>query len=126
MSAVRSSMPACRPPRPVRHQPPIGVVAIWLGLLLATFVKISGHGIEQLAPTAHPPLPATASDMWLVPSETAATTRAAAANRPLTDAVAEMAAGNFESALTLLSRRRSRRATWPTTRRTTRASRSSA
>ncbi len=39
MSAVRSSMPSCRPPRPVRHQPPIGVVAIALGVLLATFVE---------------------------------------------------------------------------------------
>ena len=89
---------------PARHQSPIAVLAIALGAVLAAFVGISGHATEQLAPTSHPPLPATASDMWLVPSETAATTRAAAAHRPLTDAVAEIAAANYESALTLVSR----------------------
>ena len=104
MTSWRPSMPASRPPKAVRHQPPIAVVTIALGVVLGTFVGLSGHATEQLAPTAHPPLPATASDMWLVPSETAATTRAATANRPLTDAVAEVAADNFDSALTLLSR----------------------
>ena len=104
MTSSRSSMPASRPPKAVRHQPPIAVATIALGAVLATFVGLSGHATEQLAPTAHPPLPATASDMWLVPSETAATTRAATANRPLTDAVAEIAADNFDSALTLLGR----------------------
>ena len=97
-------MTVSRPPLPARHQRPIAVLAMALGAVLATFAGISGHAPEQLAPTAHPPLPATASDMWLVPSETAATTRAATAHRPLTDAVAQIAADNFESALTLLGR----------------------
>jgi soluble lytic murein transglycosylase len=104
MSVSRPSMPVSRPPKVARHQRPVAVLAMALGAVLATFAGISGDTTEQLAPTAHPPLPATASDMWLVPSETAATTRAAAAHRPLTDAVAEIAADNFESALTLLGR----------------------
>ena len=39
--------------------------------------------------------------MWLVPAETAATTRAATLYQPLTDAAAEIAAGNYDRALTL-------------------------
>ena len=42
--------------------------------------------------------------MWLVPSETTETTRAAARYQALSDAANEMAAGNYDSALTLASR----------------------
>ena len=59
---------------------------------------------QQLAPTAHPPLPATATDMWLVPAETPATTRASSLYQPLADAASDLAAGNYDSALTLASR----------------------
>ena len=81
--------------------------ALTLVALLASFAGVSARGpgkVAQLVPTTHPPLPATASDMWLVPSETAATTRAAALYQPLTDAVGEMAALKYESALALVSR----------------------
>jgi peptidoglycan lytic transglycosylase len=76
-------------------------------VLLVSFVGVGARGPEavaQLAPTTHPPLPATASDMWLVPSETVATTRAAALYQPLAAAAGEIAAGNYESALALASR----------------------
>jgi soluble lytic murein transglycosylase len=76
-------------------------------VLLVSFVGVSARGpgkLAQLAPTTHPLLPATASDMWLVPSETAATTRAAALYQPLADAAGEIAAGNYDSALALASR----------------------
>ncbi len=47
------------------------------GALLAAFVSASAPSSGQLVATAHPPLPATASDMWLVPSETPRLARAA-------------------------------------------------
>jgi soluble lytic murein transglycosylase len=78
--------------------------AFALIVLLVLLVGVSARGAGQLAPTTHPPLPATASDMWLVPSETAATARSAALYQPLADAAGEIAAGNYESALTLASR----------------------
>ena len=80
---------------------------ILMVVLKVSFVEVSARGpgkLAQLAPTTHPPLPATASDMWLVPSETAATTRAAALYQPLADAAGEIAAGNYDSALALASR----------------------
>ena len=73
--------------------------------VFAAFVHASG-GVtpQQLAPTAHPPLPATATDMWLVPAETPATTRASSLYQPLADAASDLAAGNYDTALTLASR----------------------
>ena len=84
----------------MRRHTPILAVAV----LLASLAAVSARGAGQLAPTAHPPLPATASDMWLVPSETPATTRAATLYQPIPDAVSEIAAGNYQNALTLVSR----------------------
>ncbi len=83
----------------------VALVSLGLVVGLAAFAGASSRGASlQLAPTAHPPLSASVGDMWLVPAETAATTRSAALYRPLTDAVAEIGAGNYERALALLNR----------------------
>ncbi len=58
----------------------------------------------QLAPTAHPPLPRKTSDLWLVPAESASTTRASALYQPLADGVRALTEGENERALTLVSR----------------------
>ncbi len=58
----------------------------------------------QLSPTVHPPLPPVTSDLWLVPAESAATTRAAALYQPLTDGVQALADGENDRALALFSR----------------------
>ena len=83
---------------------PRAIALVSTAFVLAGFVGASGHGAGQIAPTAHAPLPATASDMWLVPSETSATPRLTARYQALTDAASEIAAGNYDSALTLASR----------------------
>jgi soluble lytic murein transglycosylase len=80
------------------------ILSCGLLVVLAALVGASAPRFGQLAPTTHPPLPATASDMWLVPSETAATARAATLYRPLADAATELGAGRYESALSLASR----------------------
>jgi soluble lytic murein transglycosylase len=81
------------------------VLALGACAVFAAFVSASGGVTPQkLVPTAHPPLPATASDMWLVPAETPATARAATLYQPLADAATELAAGNYDSALALSSR----------------------
>ena len=58
----------------------------------------------QLAPTAHPPLPKNPSELWLVPADSPAMTRAATTYEPLAQAAAAIGAGDFERALTLASR----------------------
>src|SRR6186713_1985101 len=81
------------------------LLAVGACTVFAAFVHASGGATEQqLAPTAHPALPATATDMWLVPSETPATTRASSLYQPLAEAASDLAAGNYDSALTLASR----------------------
>ena len=80
------------------------ILSCGLLVVLAAFVSASAPSSGQLAATTHPPLPATASDMWLVPSETAATARAATLYQPLADAATELAAGRFDNALSLASR----------------------
>ena len=80
------------------------ILSCGLLVVLAAFVSASAPSSGQLAATTHPPLPATASDMWLVPSETAATARAATLYQPLADAATELAAGRYDSALSLASR----------------------
>ena len=75
-----------------------------LVVCLAVLVRASAPPAGQLSPTAHPPLPAVTTDLWLVPSETPAAARALSLYRPLTDAAAEISAGNYESALSLATR----------------------
>jgi soluble lytic murein transglycosylase len=58
----------------------------------------------QLAPTAHPPLPANATDLWLVPSEHDRAARTTATYAPLTAGVKEYEEGKFAAALPLLTR----------------------
>ena len=58
----------------------------------------------QLAPTTHPTLPRKTSDLWLVPAESASTTRASALYQPLADGVRALTEGENERALTLVSR----------------------
>ncbi len=98
-------MKASRKQTTTRTRGAVALVSLGLVVVLAAFAGASSRGAgRQLAPTAHPPLSATVGDMWLVPAETAATTRSAALYQPLTDAVAEIGAGNYERALALLNR----------------------
>jgi soluble lytic murein transglycosylase len=59
---------------------------------------------EQLAPTVHPTLPATASDLWLVPTREEVSDKAVASYRPLSDGVLKYSAGEYEAALAAVSR----------------------
>ena len=98
-------MRASRKQTITRTRGAVALVSLGLVVVLAAFAGASSRGAgRQLAPTAHPTLSATVGDMWLVPAETAATTRSAALYQPLTDAVAEIGAGNYERALALLNR----------------------
>ena len=75
------------------------------GLLTAAAVLVAApRPAGQLAPTAHPPLPKNPSELWLVPADSPAMTRAATTYEPLAQAAAAIGAGDFERALTLASR----------------------
>jgi soluble lytic murein transglycosylase len=82
----------------------VALGACALVALVAVIVRASAPAAGQLRPTVHPPLPAVASDMWLVPAETPASSRAVTLYQPLTDAAAELAGANYESALSLAGR----------------------
>jgi soluble lytic murein transglycosylase len=99
-------MSASRKQTMTRTRGAAALFSLGLVVVLAAFVGASARdaGRRQLAPTTHPPLSATTGDMWLVPAETAATTRGVALYQPLTDAAAEIGAGNYERALTLVNR----------------------
>ena len=75
-------------------------------LLAAAFAVVAGDTrlSGQLAPTVHPALPRSASELWLVPAESPATARAASASQPLADAVRALAVGDNEKALALVGR----------------------
>jgi soluble lytic murein transglycosylase len=68
---------------------------------LLAFVVTGVHAAGQLTPTIHSPLPRNATDLWLVPSETPAMIRAAAAYEPLSQAAEATASGEHERALSL-------------------------
>src|SRR6185295_2151869 len=55
-------------------------------------------------PTAHPALPSTASDLWLVPSDTDRASRTTAEYQPLVDGVARYQNGDYAAALALVTR----------------------
>jgi soluble lytic murein transglycosylase len=78
----------------------------FLILVVAAVIVVAANPDEtpQLSPTVHPSLPDSPSALWLVPAENAATARAAAVYQPLADGVHEIAAGNFEKALPLVTR----------------------
>src|SRR5262245_50577644 len=78
------------------------VVLVTLGL---AFVPGRGSIVaRQLAPTAHPTLPSTASDLWLVPSDTDRASRTTASFQPLVDGVARYQDGDYAAALALVTR----------------------
>jgi soluble lytic murein transglycosylase len=78
-----------------------------LPLLLAAVAMLSLETPQlarQLVPTDHPVLPKSPSELWLVPADSSATTRATAMYQPLVSGVHEIESGNYESALALVSR----------------------
>jgi peptidoglycan lytic transglycosylase len=60
--------------------------------------------LQELAPTAHPALPANPGDFWLVPAADDPEARTVPAHRALIDGVAKYRAGDYAAALPLLSR----------------------
>jgi soluble lytic murein transglycosylase len=73
-------------------------------IVVASLTAISSREPEQLAPTAHPPLPRKTSDLWLVPAETPSTVRAAALYQPLAEGAKALQDGQNEKALALVTR----------------------
>jgi soluble lytic murein transglycosylase len=73
-------------------------------LAFAGLVTFPSRIVGQLGPTAHPPLPRNASELWLVPADTPAMARASTTYEPLTQAALAIAAGTNDRALTLASR----------------------
>jgi soluble lytic murein transglycosylase len=75
--------------------------------LAVAAVTVVGAGTEpagQLAPTVHPPLPKVSTELWLVPTESATTTRASVLYQPLTAGVRALEDADNDRALTLFSR----------------------
>ena len=86
-----------------RHRKPAGRRWSLLALLLLV-IAASPYLQGQLAPTVHPALPNTPSELWLVPSETASTVRAAATYRPIAEGLKALEAGEHDRALTFFDR----------------------
>jgi len=80
-----------------------GLLAL-LVLVIASLDGASPYVAGQLAPTVHPVLPQSSSQLWLVPAETASTARASALYEPLAEGARELDAGDYERALTLFGR----------------------
>jgi soluble lytic murein transglycosylase len=78
------------------HRPTILCLA-----LLWTPAQQSGPLPEQLAPTVHPALPSSPSELWLVPSERDRAARSAATLAPLATGVKRFQEGNYAGALEL-------------------------
>ena len=76
--------------------------ALSLGAVVAP-AGVRSVAPQQLAPTAHPELPESASDLWLVPSERDGAARTATQHENLNEAVNRFQAGDFEAALRLAS-----------------------
>jgi soluble lytic murein transglycosylase len=57
----------------------------------------------ELAPTVHPAIPSTLSDLWLVPAATDRSARSVAPFEPLTTGVKRFQEGNYQAALTFVS-----------------------
>jgi soluble lytic murein transglycosylase len=77
---------------------PIGVLAMLVAGAGATAMA------AQLALTVHPPVSENVNDLWLVPPETPATVRASAQYQPLADGAQAIEQGDFDRALTLVTR----------------------
>jgi len=74
----------------------------WMVFIGSVLLPASVSG--QLQPTAHAPLPAQASDLWLVPSASDRSARSVSMYRPLVDGVERYRDGDYAGALTLLTR----------------------
>ena len=79
------------------------VFALALVLLWPQSAAVRATG-DQLAPTVHPALPTTASELWLVPTDDDVSKRALASYQPLVDGATRYAAGDYAAALPLVSR----------------------
>ena len=80
----------------------LAAAALSLGVVIAP----AGARIvapQQLAPTAHPSLPGSASDLWLVPSERDGAARTSTQHEALNEAVSRYQAGDFDAALRFAS-----------------------
>jgi peptidoglycan lytic transglycosylase len=77
-----------------------------LGILLLCGGPLASPALAQRQPTAtvHAALPASASDLWLVPADGDFPARSLTVYRPLVDGVAAFADGKYEVALPLVSR----------------------
>ena len=78
------------------------VAALSLGVVIAT-AAVRPVARQQLAPTAHPPLPENASDLWLVPSGRDGAARTSSQHEALNEAVTRYQAGDFDAALRFAS-----------------------
>jgi len=77
-----------------------------VGLVLAIVPRsqvVRATGV-QLGPTVHPALSSSASDLWFVPTRDDVRDRAVASYRPLNEGVTEYSNGEYEAALSLVSR----------------------
>jgi soluble lytic murein transglycosylase len=85
--------------------PPTPSITTRAAILVGLFVVLAAASPlrGQLAPTAHPPLPATTSEYWLVPDEASAK-RSVATYQPLTEGVRLFDEAQYERALTFFSR----------------------
>ena len=75
-------------------------------MLAGVLLLIPGHDAaaqgSTLAPTAHAPLPASESDLWLVPSAAERSARTLTRYQPLADGARRYAEGNYAGALALV------------------------
>ena len=71
---------------------------------VAFLAGVPAGASAQLAPTTHPALPRSESDLWLVPSASDRSARASASNQGLAVAVRRYQSGEYTSALAALNR----------------------
>jgi len=76
--------------------------ALTLGIVVAP-AGVRSVARQQLVQTAHPELPADASELWLVPSERDGSARASTQHESLHAAVSRYQAGDFDAALQFVS-----------------------
>ena len=82
-----------------RPKPKVLAWVVFTGcLLLPTGIS------SQLQPTLHAPLPAEASDLWLVPSASDRSARSVATYRALSEGVERYRDGDYAAALALVTR----------------------
>ncbi len=91
--------------KPASTRRPILVVACTVCLvLLPGTIRARGQEQPQLAPTVHPALPETATDLWLVPSDSDRAARTLATYTPLVTGVRQYENGDYAAALASVTR----------------------